>query len=175
MIKLENEERLWFPVHVRGRHEKTICNELTKQGYEVYLPLIKRRRRWSDRYKIIELPLFPGYLFIYMDRRLKYYVLEVPGVQGFITFQGEMAHIPDFQIDFIHRMLERPETFEVVNKVIKTGHKVRVLSGPFIGMKGIVKDIKNKSRMYVNIDHIQHTLCIEVSEYDLELIGDGTS
>lgn len=174
-MKLENEERLWFPLHVRARHERTIRDELVNQGYEVYLPMVKRRRRWSDRYKIVELPLFSGYLFIRMDSRLKYFILDVPGVQGFIMFQGQMAHIPAFQIDFIQRMLERPETFEVVNKVIKTGHKVRIISGPFIGMKGIVKDIKNKTRMYVTIDHIQHTLCIEVSEYDLELIGDGTS
>lgn len=174
-MKLDNEERLWFPLHVRARHERTIRDELVNQGYEVYLPMVKRRRRWSDRYKIVELPLFSGYLFIRMDPRLKYFILDVPGVQGFITFQGQMAHIPAFQIDFIQRMLKRPETFEVLNKVIKTGYKVRIISGPFIGMKGIVKDIKNKSRMYVTIDHIQHTLCIEVSEYDLELIGDGTS
>jgi transcription antitermination factor NusG len=174
-MKLKNEYKLWFPLHVRARHERTIRDEMMKQGYEVYLPMVKKRRRWSDRYKIIESPLFSGYLFVRMDRRLKYYVLEIPGVQGFIIFKGEMAHVPDFQIDFIQRMLERPETFDVVNKIIKTGHRVRIISGPFIGMKGIVKDLKNKSRFYVTIDHIQHTLSIEVSEYDLEIIGDGTS
>ncbi len=175
MLELENEKRFWFPIHVRARHERTIRDELLKRGYEVYLPMVKRRRRWSDRYKIIEVPLFSGYLFIHMDRRLKYYVLDIPGVQGFITFHGEMAYVPDFQIEYIHRMLERPETFDVVNKVIKAGHKVRIVSGPFIGMKGLVTELKNKSRFYVTIDHIQQSLCIEVSEYDLELIGDGTS
>lgn len=175
-MNLENEQLHWFPLHVRARHERLIRDELDKRGYEVYLPMIKRRRRWSDRYKTIESPLFSGYLFVRIDKRLKFYVLEIPGVQGFIIFQGEMAYIPDFQIDFIRRMLERPETFEVVNKVIKTGHHVRIISGPFIGMKGIVKELKNKSRFYINIDHIQHTISIEVSEYDLELISDnGTS
>ncbi len=175
-MNLEHEDMHWFPLYVRARHEKTVRDELEDRGYEVYLPLVKRRKRWSDRYKTIESPLFSGYLFIRIDRRLKYYVLDIPGVLGFITFMGEMACIPDFQIDFIRRMLERPETFEVINKVIKTGHHVRVISGPFIGMKGIVKELKNKSRFYLAIDHIQHTISIEVSEYDLELIPEnGTS
>jgi len=175
-MNLENKELHWFPLYVRARHERTIRDELEKRGYEVYLPMIKRRKRWSDRYKMIESPLFSGYLFVRIDRRQKFYVLEIPGILGFITFQGQMAYVPDFQIDFIHRMLERPETIEVINKVIKTGHHVRIISGPFIGMKGIVKELKNKSRFYIAIDHIQHTISIEVSEYDLELISDnGTS
>lgn len=175
MINLENEKKQWFPLCVKGRYERKICDELTKRGFTVYLPLIKRRHLWSDRYKIIEEPLFSRYIFVHIDPRLKYFVLDVPGVQGFITFQGQMAHIPDFQIEYIQRMVEYPDTFEVINKIIKTGYKVRVISGPFCGMEGVVQSIKNKSRMYVTIDHIHHTLVIEVSEYDLELIKDGTS
>src|SRR5436305_785209 len=80
---------LWYAVYVRSKHEKTVADALSLKGYECMLPTYREQRKWSDRTKVLELPLFPGYVFSRFDVELRLPVLTVPGVIS-ITGAGKI-------------------------------------------------------------------------------------
>src|SRR5215472_1578045 len=92
----EAELRQWFALHTRSRHEKQVAAQLQDKGVEVFLPLAKEVRRWSDRRKLIELPLFSCYVFVCLGltNRARAVAVQTPGVLRFVGFQDGPAAIP---------------------------------------------------------------------------------
>jgi transcription termination/antitermination protein NusG len=160
----------WYPLYVKSRSEKKVYTALTEKNYEVYLPLFKTKRRWSDRWKKVQLPMFPGYIFVRTNPKHKTFILSIDNVVGFIIFNREMARIPDEQIDIIRRFTEHPELVRVGTGKLREGQWVKVTSGPFSGMKGRISKVKNMSRLHIGIDVLSRILSVEIDEVDVTVL-----
>ena len=164
-------EKYWYAVYVRSRHEKKVYHLFEEKGIESSLPLIKTTRKWSDRKKKVEIPLFKGYVFVRIDiAKEKLNILKTDGVVKFIGIRGKPSTIPDEQIHWLHRIVEEP--FKVRSeKEIPIGQKVHVMLGPFKGMEGVVMTARNRSRILICIESIMQTVSIEINPNYLEKIN----
>lgn len=159
---MDDTALFWYVLRVRQRHEKAAAERLSKE-YEIYLPLIEQRRKWSDRMKTVEMPLFSGYLFIRTDIRMKYFILADPAISSFVHFGNKDAVIREAQIEAIRRMLEQPATLKVEEGfVFEKGENVTVLRGAFAGLQGQVQQMKNKTRLYILIEPLGKRLSVEI-------------
>jgi transcription antitermination factor NusG len=161
---------LWFAVQTRYRFEKKVSAQLTNKGMEVFLPLRKETRCWSDRKKDVSVPLFPGYTFVLSDRSVvrRLLVLQTAGVMGFVSFAGTAAMIPRKQIQDLQLLLSEEVPFSMY-PFVKMGQRVRVRGGCLDGLEGLLTQ-HEKGKLVVSIESIQRSLAIEIHAYEVELI-----
>ena len=160
----------WYAVYVRSRHEKKVCQLFEEMGIESSLPLIKITRKWSDRKKKVEIPLFRGYVFVKIDvGRDKLNILQTDGVVKFIGIKKKPSRIPDEEIHWIQMMVVESDIVKN-EKEIPVGQKVRVSAGPFKGVEGIVTRAGNQSRLVIVIESIMHAVSIDINPNYLDEI-----
>ena len=162
-MKVDSEQNLkkWIAVYTKPRHEKTVENELHKKGFEVYLPILKERRKWSDRKKWVEFPMFSSYIFVKTELKNSLFVLQTMGVVKVIKFGGEVAVVQDSSIQAIKLMIEGGYSPEATDFFIK-GDPVEVKEGPLKGLIGEVTRIDNHDKLLVRVDAIQHSVSIHI-------------
>jgi len=159
----------WFAIATRPRHEKKIHHLLTIKGIESYLPLQKLSRKWSDRYKVIELPLFSCYVFVKIALKDRLPVLQTDGVVKLVTFKNIPATIPDSQIQAVKLILEKCHTIEHID-YLTPGQKIEVVQGPLKGVKGICAEIKNNHRLVVRLDSIMEAISVDIDLRDIKVV-----
>jgi transcription antitermination factor NusG len=162
-------ESYWYVAHTIPRYEKKVYNELVKKQVEVYLPVQKVYRQWSDRVKKIEVPLFPSYVFIKGSEPNRQSTLRTKGVLTFVSFDGKPAQVCDRDINIIKNL--ENEALEVEQGLVE-GSLVRIIRGPLAGFEGILFSKKGKHRFGVRIDTINHSLSLEVPISILDEIHD---
>jgi len=160
----------WIAVRSKPRAEKVALDQLEKKGIQAYLPLVRQKRKWSDRLKWVELPLFPGYLFAKVALKNSIFVLETYGVNTVIKFGGEVAVVQESVVKSIRLALEGGYELEPTEYFIK-GDKVEVIEGPMKGMKGIVSNIKGKEKLVIKIDALQQAIAVHIETKYLQSIG----
>jgi transcription antitermination factor NusG len=166
-------ELRWYAAYTCANHEKRVREQLGQRSIESYLPLYETVRRWNDRRMRLQLPLFPGYVFVRMAMVDRLRVLQVPSVVRLVGFNGHLAALPDTEIDALKNGLlngVRAEPYPFLT----AGRRVRVISGPFEGIAGIVVRRKNRLRLVISLDLIQRAASVEVEAHDLELLGTNT-
>ena len=162
--------KYWYAIYVRSRHEKKVHQLLLEKGVESSLPLIKTTRKWSDRKKKVEIPLFRGYVFVKIDvSRDQLNILQTDGVVKFIGIINKPSRIPDEEIHWVHMMVEKSPEVRIEQK-IPVGQKVRVTAGPFKGIEGVVLRSGNRSRLVVLIESIMHAVSVEINPNYLDEI-----
>jgi transcription antitermination factor NusG len=163
----------WFAVYTASRHEKRVAQHLAQREIEHYLPLYRSARKWSDGSKVtLDLPLFPGYLFVHILRTERVRVLEVPGALAVVGGSGrEPIPMPDEAIESLRAGLHL-RTVEP-HPLLMVGQRARIRSGALAGMEGIVVRKKNSLRMVLTLEYIQRSIAVEVSAGDLEPVGRG--
>lgn len=161
------KERHWYALYVQPRKEKVVHRELQKRDFECYLPLKKEIRKWADRKKQVELPLFTSYVFVKIDEYKQWDVLQVPGAVKFIWFGGKAVPIPEHQIESIKILIARDIAFELIPQQIRKGDLVRIKEGPFEGLVGTVLRNDNKTRFLISVNSIGTDIRLEISEEDL--------
>jgi len=152
---------------VRPRHERVVSRQLEQQGLNYLLPVYRSVRRWKDRPKELDMPLFPGYVFVNLDLRDRLGVLRAPGVVQFVTFQGQPAAVPDSEVRALESSLcagLRPQP----HPYLRQGKKVRVKSGPLADAEGIMVRRKEGFRLVLSIDLLMRSVMLEVDEADVE-------
>ncbi len=162
--------KFWYAVHTRSRHEKKVDGELQVKGVEAFLPLYETMSRRRDRRKLIELPLFAGYLFVrivpHRDR-----ILEVLKIKGVVRIIGktptEPFPIPDSQIEAVHRMVNS-DVLISGHPYIKEGSRVRVKAGPLQGVEGILMEKRGRHRLIISVDMLQQAVATEISIDEVE-------
>src|SRR6266481_404023 len=157
----ENISYQWYALRVRSRYENTVAAHLQGKGYESLLPLYKSRRPWSDRFKEIELPLFPGYVFCRFNPLDRLPILTVPGVVHVVGVGRTPVPIDETEIAAIQAALKsglpsQPWPF------LQIGHKVRIEHGPLCGIEGILLGFKGHQRLVLSVTLLQRSVAVQV-------------
>ena len=166
-------EAKWYAVYTRPRFEKQVHKGLHDQGIEAYLPLVKTMKQWSDRKKMVEVPLFSSYVFVHIDRSQYDQVLQTHGVVKYITFEGKAATIPANQIDNLKIIIDSNEKVETTWESRKKGDRVAVIAGSLKGLKGELITEGNRKKVLVRIQGIDQNLTVEVHSSLIEKIKDS--
>jgi transcription antitermination factor NusG len=159
----------WYAVYTRARHEKRIDGSLRQVGVESFLPLVNEIHRWSDRRKEVDVPLFPGYLFVHIvpDPSMRWSVLKTPGVLGFVGKNDENSAIPDDEIQNVRMIVARKTPF-FASPFIKVGRRVRIRGGALDGVEGILGSHKGNATVVVCVELIQRSVSVSIEGYDIE-------
>ena len=163
----------WYAVYTRPRFEKQVLKGLLDQDINAYLPLIKTMRQWSDRKKMVEVPLFSSYVFVHIDRSVYDQVLQTHGVVKYITFEGKAATIPSEQIDSLKIIVNSNEKIETTWEARKKGDKVVVTAGSLKGLRGELITEGDRKKVLVRIQGIDQNLTVEVHSSLIEKIKDN--
>lgn len=161
------DTRQWFVVVARPRAEKQVSLRLAEAGVENYLPLQRRLRMWHDRRKWVEMPLFPSYVFVKTDERLRTNVFDIAGVVKFVTFGGKPAVLNEKEIERIHRLCEWLGEVAIEQGTVKAGDEVEILAGHFKGLHGQVLDDGKHKRLRLAIAALG---CVATVEVDGETV-----
>ena len=160
----------WYAVHTRSKHEKQVDLFLGERGVETFLPLVHTLSRRRDRKKYVDIPLFPGYLFVFAKKERLYDVKYTRGVTRIIgTDLGVPTPIPDKQILDIKSVMETEVQLDPF-PYLKKGRMVRVKSGPLKRMEGILVERKGHYKLVIRIDLLQKGAAAEVYISDIEPI-----
>jgi transcription antitermination factor NusG len=156
----------WFAIYTRPRWEKKVNALLIEKGIESYCPLNRVRRKWSDRIKTIEEPLFKSYVFVKIDEKERANVRMTSGVVNFVYWNGKPAVIKEKEIQTIRRFLDEYEQVDVVKMDFEPEARVRVTAGPMMDQEGKVLEIKNKTAK-VCIDSLGYMLIAYIDKTKL--------
>jgi transcription antitermination factor NusG len=157
----ERSKLSWFALRVRSRHEKVATAILEGKGFEPFLPLYRARRKWTDRQKDIDMPMFPGYVFCRFNPVTKAGVLETPGVVDIVGVGRTMAEISDGEIEALRRVVQHRMSCEPVSHLV-AGETVRIDDGPLSGLEGKVVEVKKSLRLVLSVTLLQRSVLVEI-------------
>jgi transcription antitermination factor NusG len=151
----------WFALQVRSQRESHVAEHLSSKGYELFLPLYTYKKRWSDRVKKVELPLFPGYLFCRFDPYDRLPILKTPWLLQIVGFSRIPAAIDDEEISAVRTLVSsgvaaQPWPF------IGLGEQVRIESGPLRGVVGVLTQFKGDHKLVVSITLLHRSVAVEI-------------
>jgi len=152
---------LWYALKVRPRSESVVAANLETKGYELFLPTYKTKRRWSDRTKSFEMPLFPGYLFCLFDANNRLPILKTPNVNFVVGIGREPAPIDETEIEAIRRVVNAGVVYGP-HPYVKVGQFVRVEYGSLSGLVGLVTDLRNGSRLIISVNLLMRSVSVEI-------------
>ena len=159
----------WFALQVRTRHEAGVADYLHGKGYEYFLPMYKGRRRWSDRIKEVNSPLFPGYLFCRFDPQNRLPILKTPGVTQIVGYNHVPIAVDEEEINAIRTLVasglpNHPCPF------LELGNRVRIEAGALRGLEGILLEVKGKRKLVLSITLLQRSVAVEIDPAAVSLV-----
>jgi transcription antitermination factor NusG len=165
-IGLEPE---WYAVHTRSQHEKSVVSHLQGAGITCFLPLVTELHRWSDRRKLLALPLFACYAFVRISLvpELWHKVMKTSGVLGFVGARREGTPIPEGQIESLRRVVGSSAPYTGC-PFLKVGQRVRVRGGVLDGIEGILTARNGNRELVISVEPIQRSLAVRIDEYKVE-------
>ncbi|MGA3187684.1 MAG: UpxY family transcription antiterminator [Bryobacteraceae bacterium] len=161
LMPWEQPEHSWYAVRVKSNCELVASVAIKNRGYEEFLPVYRTQRRWSDRIREIEAPLFPGYVFARLDPFNRLPILTVPGVVGIVSFAKQPIPIPDVEIDAVRRVLQTGAHCGPW-PLLKAGQLVRIERGSLAGIEGILVQVKSRYRLVISVSILQRSVAVEV-------------
>jgi transcription antitermination factor NusG len=165
-------EQQWYAAYTCANHEKQVATLLDVRAVEHFLPLYRSVRRWKDRRVTLDLPLFPGYVFIRLALQERLRVLEVPGVVRLVGFNGQAAALPDEEMEILRSGLSQSLRAEP-HPFLTVGRRVRITGGPFAGLEGVLKRKKSSVRVVVTLELIQRSVAVDVDVADVQAMIGG--
>lgn len=162
----------WYVIYTKPRHEKQVYQKLVQAEIDAFLPIRKDLRKWWDRSKIIEVPLFPSYLFVKLINFKQYYLsIAIEGVLYFIKNGQEISQVTENVISSIKSILEKNIPFDIVSEKFEIGEKLLITSGPFRGLICELHQNKGKQNAMVNISVLHRTIILSLPVESLECIS----
>jgi transcription antitermination factor NusG len=161
----------WYVIHTRGRHEAKVEGALRDRGLKTFLPLVKVPSRRRDRKLILDLPLFPGYLFIHgnVDHKIYLEVIKVQGVVRILGANGNLTPVPQETVDSISTMIESGRPY-FPHRFMKRGTWVRIIDGPLAGIVGFIVDrCEKKSKLVVSVELFRRAVAVQLEDDAVEL------
>ena len=132
----------WYVVYTKPKWEKKVADRLNEIGVVTYCPLISKTSQWSDRKKVIQVPLFNSYIFVQLEDKERNRIFEVAGAVRYLFWLGKPAIVKDIEIETIQNWLSAPADFEVTLDKWKKGDQIVLESGPFINQSAIIQSVK---------------------------------
>ncbi|PYV42338.1 MAG: hypothetical protein DMG06_14270 [Acidobacteria bacterium] len=160
-------EPFWYALYTRSRHEQVVRNQLDDKGIQNFLPLYMKVSQWKDRRKEINIPLFPGYLFVKILVQDRVEVLKSFGAVRLVGDGYNPIPIPEEQILNIQTFLEKGLKYDP-HPYLRVGNKVRILDGLLSGVEGILIRKKNQYRLVLSVDLIQRSISVEMDSWNIE-------
>lgn len=163
------DEHRWFALTAKHQHEPTVAKLLGAKGFGVFHPTYTEIRKWKDRNKALELPLFPGYVFFSGEPGRRVEILSTPGVFSIVAFGDTAAEISGEEIEAIRRAIDgrlplKPHPFLTV------GDRVRVTQGPLAGVSGILQRQKDSCRLVLSVELLGRSAAVEIEAAIVERI-----
>ena len=159
-------DKKWYALYTKPRWEKKVHRLLTEKGMEAYCPLNKVRKKWSDRIKIVEEPLFKSYVFIHTDEIGKSGARMVDGVLNFVYWNGKPAIVRDKEINDIRRFLNEYNDVQAFPLSLEPDSKVVIRSGVMMDKEGIVQRVLN-NKVEVLIESLGYRLVAFIDKSNL--------
>lgn len=160
------ERQEWYACRTRARAEKKVDRLLTAAGVTSYVPLVERTRKWSDRSKQVTFPLFPGYVFARFSLSSMSEIVRTPNLIEVVRVNGSPTPIREAVIESIralvhgaHTVGEEPTTHDYLVR----GQEVRVVQGPFEGLRGILTEVRGKTRIVIRLEAIRQAVSVEMT------------
>ena len=151
----------WYAVRVRSHHERIASTVIESKGFECFLPLYKARRRWSDRIKELDLPLFPGYVFCSFEPAQHGLVVSSPGVASVVKFGLELAPVAPDELESVELLIKSRLDLMPWPR-IECGERVCIEEGPLKGLEGVVVRHRSDLRLVVSVMLLQRSVSVEV-------------
>jgi transcription antitermination factor NusG len=161
----------WYAVQTRSRFEKAVRTELSAWGIDHYLATFQDVHQWKDRKKVVEVPLFAGYIFVHLQdgESARLQVLKTNGVVRILGTSGRIEPIPDFEIDSIRQLLDSGKQC-YPHPFIREGSWVRMRRGPLAGVEGRLTKVKSQTRLVLSVELLSQSVATEVDAWDVEPI-----
>lgn len=170
MLDHSNSKR-WYVFYTYPKFERKVHEYLLKDNYESFLPMHWVVRQWSDRKKRLEVPLFPNYIFIKIERNKIFEVLQTPKLISCVTFNKIPAFLKQKEVESIKQIVQNEYPFEVSTN-LNIGDSVVITEGALTGMEGILVEERGNHRFALKIESLQQSVivnvpsdCIEYAEY----------
>lgn len=163
----------WNVLYTYPKHEKKVVRNLQDKGIEAYVPLHKVARRWSDRVKKVEVPLFPGYVFTRISFKNRHQLFNTNGIIKMLFSDNQPAYVSNKVITDIRRIIENGVVINNECSLLQEGNEVRIIDGPFAGLEGTI--MRNKKRMLIKIESIHQCISIDAESFNLEPVTKHTT
>lgn len=169
-LPMEYLEPKWYAAYTRPHHEKRVSEQLERKLLEAFLPLYGVTHRWKDRWMRLQLPLFPGYVFIRIALGDRLRVLEIPGVIRLVGFGNHPAALPAEQIEALRNGLAHPLS-AAPHPYLTAGCRVRINNGPLQGLEGVMLRQKGHLRVIISVELIMCSVAVDLDAADIDLLG----
>ena len=155
---------------MRSRYERIVATFLKNQGYKWFLPLYKARRRWSDRIKEVEAPLFPGYLFCRFDIHNRLPILKIPGVQHVVGGTKVPTPIDTSEIEALQTII-RTDAAREPWPFLQVGDRVRIEYGSLAGVEGVLVQVKGRHRLVLSVTLLQRSVAVDIDSAWVDFVS----
>lgn len=165
----------WYALYSRPRSEKKLAAALEQKGFEVYLPLLTIRRKWSDRIKVLEIPAFPSYVFVYAELpKDGLSIKKIPYCVNIVHTAGLPAEIDRADLELLKLAITEFADGLVVRDTANyaVGDKVRLKLGPFAGREAVVEQIQGHTHMLIHFPALNKTIQIRIPVEHVEAAGE---
>lgn len=153
----------WYPVYTNPRAEKKAYEALMSKGINVYLPLHRQLKQWSDRRKWVEEPFLKSYLFVNIAEQEQAEVLMTKGIARFLYFSGKPAVMPDKQIHELKLLMASPYELEVTEEDLQPGEKIIIRAGALKGITGEVISRRSQKQLILRLESIGYSIIVNVA------------
>ncbi len=153
----------WYPVYTNPRAEKKACLALENKGIEVYLPLQRQLKQWSDRKKWVDEPFIKSYLFVRIYQHEQTEVLMTKGIARFIYFSGKIASMPDRQINELRLLIASPYELEITEENLQPGESIVIKAGPLKGLKGEIISYRSQKQLALRLENLGYSIIVHVA------------
>jgi transcription antitermination factor NusG len=163
------EQASWFAVQTRPRYEKKVSSELHEKGIKTFLPLSSAMHQWSDRRRLVHVPLFSGYVFVNIAASLgaRICVLRTNGVLNFVGVRNMGVPIPDSEIEAVRAVVEERVAFEPY-PYLKVGQRVCIRGGSLDGVSGVLTAVNGDQSLIISVNLIQRSIAMRIEGYRVE-------
>lgn len=167
-VKMADAER-WYAIHTRAKHEKRVAAELQERGIQTFVPVVRETHHWSDRKRVVEVPLFPCYAFVRaaMAAEVQSAALRHPGVLRWVGCQGRPSPVPDEEILALQTVVRSgvpvgPHAF------VKYGERIRIRGGSLDGVQGVLAGEGDERKLVVSVDLLGQSVAVSLHDYQVE-------
>lgn len=157
----------WLAIYTKPRWEKKVASLLSRKNIENYCPLTKAQHQWSDRKKVVELPLFTSYVFVHISDDVYSEVRTIPGIINFVYWLGKPAVIRDEEIEAIKSFLTDHPDAQLEKTEVKLNDHVKILNGPFESFEGNIVKVLSK-KVKINLPSLGYDLIATINKSNLQ-------